>query len=110
MYNVTSDDGYVTQLVRIVNKHVAGQQRKHQIPVVLYAGQGTSPGAFLVSAINKVSLAKLGMPAGKTEAKRPDWLDADRSLAFALSKSGYDVSETNCSMKDCSSLGLQTID
>lgn len=86
-HNVTTEDGYITQLVRIINPLVPESLRKMP-PVVLYGGQGVSPAIFLMASLNTHAPAR--WPRGS------DWPDqangANRSLAISLANSGYEVS------------------
>lgn len=90
MYNVTSQDGYITRIIRLVNPHVRREQLKYP-PVVFYGGQATSPSAFVLPD------DRHGRPQPWPSQHRSSTGYAygnclNQSLAFTLSNNGYDVS------------------
>lgn len=84
IYTSTSDDGYITQLYRLINPLAKRDKLKHT-PVVFYGGQSVSPAVFLLASNNQHHPAPW-----PTDHHLP--LGSNRSLAFMLSNNGYDVS------------------
>ena len=87
---MTSEDGYITQLVRIINPLATSSKMKTP-PVVMYAGQGVSSAAFLAASMG--SHVATNWP-GKENFPEMNH-GVDRSLAITLANNGYDVSTLN---------------
>lgn len=83
-YNVTSLDGYITQIIKSVNPRVERRSLK-RLPVVLYAGQGVGPSIFLLGACERDE-PMVWQPEDSMAGSVHN-----RSLAFTLSNNGYDI-------------------
>lgn len=92
---MTSDDGYITRIIRIVNPLVKREHLK-QPPVVFYGGQATSPSLFVLPN-DKHSQPRPWPTTGSSGQHRSNNGFAfgnclNQSLAYTLSNNGYDVS------------------
>lgn len=82
---VLSDDGYMTQITRIINPYADPSQLK-QPPVMMLHGGIIDPTAYVWGS----AIQHHPEPYPRTEASGPmtSW---NRSLAFTLANNGYDV-------------------
>jgi lysosomal acid lipase/cholesteryl ester hydrolase len=82
---VVSDDGYVTQLIRIINP-LADQSKLKQPPVMLLQGGITDVTIWVWASIKQHHPEKY--PRTVHDGPITSW---NRSMAFTLSNNGYDV-------------------
>ncbi len=87
-HSVTTEDGYILRLFRIINPHVIQNQIKSN-PIILWHGVAVTSDSWLFSTVGQLN--QRGFFIENNEVINDCKRNVTSNLAFTLSSCGYDV-------------------
>ncbi|KAG9510711.1 Lipase member K [Fragariocoptes setiger] len=90
VYNITTDDGYILQLIHIINPLVS-RNNLRRLPVLMQCPLLVTSGIFLAPSLDETQPVAYPSNNQPLSDNPREWTSSNRSLALFLANNGFDM-------------------